>query len=461
MTYRLPAPCATGYTGAVLPAPEPVMPLTLRQFAQCLADSGLMSLAELKAYHESLPADARPRSADDLAQTLIRDRKLTKFQAEQLTQGRFKGLVLGNYALLEKLGQGGMGAVFKAQHRRMERIVAIKVLPSEATKSPEGLRRFHREVRAAAKLIHPHIVTAFDADEADEMHFLVMEYVEGRDLGTVLKENAPLAVDVVVGYILQAARGLAFAHSKGIYHRDIKPANLLLDHTGTVKILDMGLARFEASEHTMTSTEGLTQAGQVMGTVDYMSPEQSADTHSADHRSDIYSLGCTMYRLLTNEPVYSGSTTIRKIMAHRQNPAPSLQKARPEVSAEIDAVFRKMVAKKPADRQQAMTEVINDLESCLADDIHAAPPAGSNANDSALQGFLNQMSNVGRANRGAASQAGRSSIGKAGKTAQQSGPILPPMASPEQQSVANAPPAVMTDSWVKKMSRWFSKKKPK
>jgi len=437
------------------------MPLTLRQFAQCLADSGLMSLAELKAYHEGLPSDSRPRSADDLAQALVRDHKLTRFQAEQLCQGRHKGLVLGNYALLEKLGQGGMGAVFKAQHRRMERIVAIKVLPSEATKSSEGLRRFHREVRAAAKLIHPHIVTAFDADEADDMHFLVMEYVEGRDLGSVLKENAPLAVDVVVGYILQAARGLAFAHSKGIYHRDIKPANLLLDHTGTVKILDMGLARFEASEHTMTGTEGLTQAGQVMGTVDYMSPEQSADTHSADHRSDIYSLGCTMYRLMINEPVYTGSTTIRKIMAHRQNPVPSLRKARPEVSPEIDAVFQKMVAKKPADRQQSMTEVINDLEALLAEDIHAPPRSPASTEDSALQGFLSQMSSVGRASRSGTSQAGRSSIGKVSKPPSSSGPILPPMASPEQQTVADAPPAVLTDSWVKKVSRWLSSKRPK
>src|SRR5262249_10335563 len=151
-----------------------------------------------KAFHESLPADSRPRSSDDLAQALVRDRKLTPFQAEQLCQGRHKGLVLGNYALLEKLGQGGMGAVFKAQHRRMERIVAIKVLPSEATKSAEGARRFHREVRAAAKLIHPHIVTAFDADEADDTHFLVMEYVDGRDLGTVLRDHSPLAIDVVV-----------------------------------------------------------------------------------------------------------------------------------------------------------------------------------------------------------------------------------------------------------------------
>jgi serine/threonine protein kinase len=438
------------------------MPISLRQFAQCLADSGLMSLADLKAYHERLPAEERPKSCEALAQALVRDHKLTPFQADQLCQGRYKGLVLGNYALLEKLGQGGMGAVFKAQHRRMERLVAIKVLPSEATKSSEGLRRFHREVRAAAKLIHPHIVTAFDADEADDMHFLVMEYVEGRDLGSVLKANAPLGVDVVVGYVLQAARGLAYAHSKGIYHRDIKPANLLLDHTGTVKILDMGLARFEASEHTMTSTEGLTQAGQVMGTVDYMSPEQSADTHSADHRSDIYSLGCTMYRLMINEPAYVASTTIRKIMAHRQNPIPSLQKARPEVSPEVDAVFQKMVAKKPADRQQSMTEVIQDLEACLAEDIHSPPRSAASSEDSALQGFLSQMSNVGRNSRSGTNQAGRSSVGKTSKPAPSAaGPIMPPMATTEQPTPIDSPPAPLTDSWVKKVSRWFSGRRTK
>src|SRR5262249_38422027 len=170
---------------------------------------------------------------------------LTKFQAEQVWQGKGKSLVLGNYVLLEKIGQGGMGAVYKAEHRRMKRIVAIKMLPPNLLQNPAAVARFQREVEAAARLRHPHIVAADDADEANGVHFLVMEDGDGRDLSALVKRNGPFPVAQAVHCILQAARGLEFAHKKGIVHRDIKPANLLLDSEGVVKILDMGLARME------------------------------------------------------------------------------------------------------------------------------------------------------------------------------------------------------------------------
>jgi serine/threonine protein kinase len=205
------------------------MPLPLAQFVKHLVDSGLMSSDDVRAIQESLPSDVfSPDDAQAFARELIRRQKLTAFQATAVYQGKQQSLLYGNYVVLDKLGQGGMGMVFKAEHRRMRRIVALKVLSQKGVQSPDAVKRFHREVQAAAKLSHPNIVAAFDADEARGVHFLVMEYVEGRDLANLVKKQGPLSVAQGVDFILQAARGLAYAHSEGVIHRDIKPANLLL-----------------------------------------------------------------------------------------------------------------------------------------------------------------------------------------------------------------------------------------
>jgi serine/threonine protein kinase len=301
-----------------------------------------------------------------LVTVLYRTGKLTKYQVQAVYEGKTKGLVFGQYVVLDKLGAGGMGVVLKAQHRRMKRTVAIKVLSSAAMKQAGTVERFHREAEAAAKLSHPNIVTAYDADEHQGMHYLAMEYVEGKDLATVVKEHGPLPVQQAVECILQAARGLQYAHSRGIVHRDIKPGNLLLDNEGTVKILDMGLARIVGAEAALGGAERLTTTGQVMGTCDYMAPEQSLDTHQADARADIYSLGCTLFRLLTGNPPYRGETFAKLFLMHLESPIPSLCEARPEVPESLDAVFRRMLAKKPEDRYQSMTEVAAELEAVLA-----------------------------------------------------------------------------------------------
>lgn len=257
----------------------------------------------------------------------------------------------GEYTVIERIGTGGMGQVFKALHRRMDRIVALKILPEGSVKSADALARFQQEVRSAAQLIHPNIVTAYDAGEHEGSPFLVMELVEGRDLFRHIQEYGPLPMEKAVDYILQSARGLEYAHRKGIIHRDIKPANLLLGVDGTVKILDMGLASFRpAGDETLA------------GTVDYLAPEQTGEIRRSDQRSDIYSLGCTLFFLLTGKPLYEGKTVIQKVLAHREQPIPSLNT--------LDAVFQKMVAKQPEARYQTMTEIIQALQKSTAPSKH-------------------------------------------------------------------------------------------
>ncbi|HEX4131782.1 MAG TPA: protein kinase [Pirellulales bacterium] len=347
--------------------------MTVKQFVRELTASGLMTADEFTAFEKQLPP--RDQAIDDaagLGKKLVAAGKLTKYQVANVLQGKAKNLVFGEYAVTDRIGAGGMGQVFKAEHRRMRRTVALKILPPSAVKSPEAVKRFEQEVQAAARLEHPNIVTAFDAGEANGVHFLVMQYVEGQDLSSLVKRSGPLSLSQAVDYIAQAARGLAYAHGKGMVHRDIKPANLLLSNEGVVKILDMGLARFDDTppEAPAKSGERMTSAGQVMGTVDYMAPEQAADTQAADARSDIYSLGCTLYRLLAGENPYSGDTIVKTILAHREQPVPALRAKRPEVSETLDAIYQRMIAKRPADRFASAQEVVAALEA-----LHTARPS--------------------------------------------------------------------------------------
>jgi serine/threonine protein kinase/Leucine-rich repeat (LRR) protein len=333
------------------------MAVALEQFVKQLEDSGVISSGRLASY---LPPQAHPKDAQELARELVRQKHLTKFQAQEIYQGRAKSLILGNYTILDRIGAGGMGQVFKAEHRRMKRIVAVKMLPKNVTKDAAAVARFQREVEAAARLSHANIVAAYDADEADGVHFLAMEYVEGSDLSALVKKNGPFPPAKAVNYVLQAARGLEFAHAEGVVHRDIKPANLLLDKKGAVKILDMGLARIDSGGAVAAQAE-LTGTGAVLGTVDYMAPEQALSTKHADARADIYSLGCSLYYLLVGKAIYGGDTLMAKLLAHRESPIPALGAGVPE---QVEAVFQKMVAKTVEDRYQTMSQVVVDLEKC-------------------------------------------------------------------------------------------------
>lgn len=346
------------------------MPLSLDQFATQLVASKLVAADDLRAWVNALPRDRRPRDGEQLARELIRQKWLTSYQATQVYLGKLQNLSLGNYRILDKLGQGGMGLVLKAEHKLLKRLVAIKVLSPGVTKKPLALQRFQREVEAAAKLSHPNIVAAYDADEDNKTRFLVLEYVDGVDLAEVVQQEGPLPVEVALNYLHQVAKGLEYAHQQGVIHRDIKPSNLLLDRTGTVKVLDMGLARLSEDPAPFTARQAeLTDTGIIMGTVDYMSPEQAENTKKADPRSDLYSLGISFFYLLTGRSAYGGETFMERILAHREWPIPSIRAIRSDVSDEVDAVFRKMVAKKPVDRYQSMTELIAALARCMVGEV--------------------------------------------------------------------------------------------
>lgn len=322
---------------------------TKQDFARNLEESGLSNLRELQSI-----------SGPDgnLAQKLVEEGKLTQFQVDALLERRFDDLIMGNYEILDRLGAGGMGAVYKARHRRMKRVVALKVLSKEVAHSDTFLQRFQREVETIARLTHPNVVMAFDADEAPAGPFLVMEFVDGRDLASEVSKLGPLSVADAVDCLLHAARGLEYAHAQGIVHRDIKPANLMRDISGLVKVTDLGLARLNDS-----TSNSLTQAGGIVGTVDFMPPEQAMDSTTIDHRVDIYSLGCTLYFLLTGKPPYEGSSFMAVLLKHREAQVPTLAAARADVPAELDAFFSNMMAKKPGERIATMTQVVKTLES--------------------------------------------------------------------------------------------------
>jgi len=273
------------------------------------------------------------------------------------------------YDVENLIGRGGMGDVYKARHRVMDRTVALKVINRELVRKSGAVDRFQREVKAAARLSHPNIVTAHDAEQAGDTHFLVMEYVDGVDLSRLVKDRGALPIADACDYIRQAAVGLQHAHEQGMVHRDIKPHNLMLTAGGTVKILDFGLASLAPaastdSESTATRTD-LTAAGEIMGTPDFISPEQAQSARDADIRSDIYSLGATLYFLLSGQPPFAEGSVMHKLQSHAQDEPESLDSLRDDVPADVGAFISKVMAKNPDKRFQTPAEVADALESIL------------------------------------------------------------------------------------------------
>jgi serine/threonine-protein kinase len=310
----------------------------------------------------------------EFAEHLIFRGWLTRYQAQKFIEGRGRELMLGSYVILDKIGEGGMGTVYKANQVRLGRVVALKVISTELLENPIALKRFQREAKAAAPLNHPNIVRLYDADQADDRHFLVMEFVEGMDLSNRVRERGRLPADIACSYIRQAALGLQHAHYLGIVHRDIKPENLLVTTAssatpgGIVKILDMGLARATPGSESDSGLTALTQDGTVIGTPDYMSPEQGRNSSTVDGRSDLYSLGCTFYFLLAGQPPFTQGGALEKLMSHQMDSPPHIQLRRPDVPDEVAAILHALLAKRPEERFQSAAALADALAPwCTAD----------------------------------------------------------------------------------------------
>lgn len=332
-------------------------------FMTLLRKSGLMSTAQLGV---ALSLSRDQEVADGLAAELVRQGLLTSWQASQLLKGQ-TGFVLQHYKLLEAIGKGGMGHVFKAIDSRDSSIVAVKVMSRKLSSNQNLVNRFRREIRASSRLNCPWIVRTIDAGRVGKIDFMVMEFVNGDQLDNILQRISTLPASVACEIARQAALGLQHAHEQKMVHRDIKPANLMIDwtsdNTGVVKIMDMGLVRLSEDDEERTA---VTRAGQVMGTPDYMSPEQGWNTASVDIRSDIYSLGCTLFRLLTGKVPFPGENPLQVLMARCSRDVPPASSLRPELAAPIDQLLQKMTRRDPQERFQTPAEVAAALEPFCA-----------------------------------------------------------------------------------------------
>jgi serine/threonine protein kinase len=391
-------------------------------FREALAETNLLEAGQL-AIVDELRADVSDVRL--LAKELIQRQLLTAWQVQMVLKNRAAELLLGSYVLLDMLGEGGMGKVYKARHQLMGRVVALKVIRQERLTNQEAVRRFQREIQAAAQLSHPNVVLAYDADQIGDIHFFAMEYVDGIDLGRLVKDKGPLPIREACDYIRQAAHGLQHAHERGLIHRDIKPTNLLLTMSreetvraalsgviatstasrsgsepipGVVKILDLGLARLQETGDGEAPSR-LTHEGFVIGTPDFLAPEQARNASKVDIRADIYALGGTLFYLLTGQVPYPGGTPTEKLLKHAIDPVPEVQQLRPEAPEEVAALLRRLMAKRPDERFQVPGELAVALEPfCLEPGslrpsgrfrpaAITAPPTATDANPSTASEF--------------------------------------------------------------------------
>ncbi len=319
------------------------------------ADQLARAVAEL----EALRGGALPEDGEALVEHLVARQLITRWQADNLLQGKYKGYFLGKFKLLGLLGSGGMSSVYLAEHTLIRRKQAVKVLPKKRLTDASYLERFKLEALATAALDHPNIVRVYDIDHVGDIHYLVMEYVSGRDLQAIVTGEGPLDFVDAARYVAQTARGLQYAHDAGMIHRDVKPANLMLDDHGCIKILDLGLALFaREGEPSLT----LLHNENVLGTADYLAPEQALSSHDVDSRADIYSLGCTLYFLLTGQPPFPEGTLAQRIAQHQSKTPADIGRRRPDCPARLLSICGKMMQKDPDHRFQHMHEVADALE---------------------------------------------------------------------------------------------------
>jgi serine/threonine protein kinase len=348
---------------------------TSEDFFTVLEKSRLLEAAELDKARQLAGDAGDPTSA---ARLLAKEGLITRWQAGQLLAGR-SAFFLGKYKLIDLLGRGGMGSVFLAEHCTMNRRVALKIIAKHVAQDPDSLKRFLTEARAIAALDHPNIVQAFSVDNEGDRYYIVMEYVAGPDLKRLVEEEGPLDGGRAADYVRQVAEGLAHAHERKIVHCDIKPSNLLVNNQGVVKILDMGLARLTGCDRPRTADgrdreddgaagdNGAGNGGKgdrddaVLGSVDYLAPEQALEGPDFDHRADIYALGCTLYFLLTGRPPFPDGTLAERIMKHQTREPEDVRALKKDAPPELVRICRKMMAKKPEDRYQSAAELARAL----------------------------------------------------------------------------------------------------
>lgn len=334
------------------------------------------ALSKIRAEHDGvLPSDPVA-----LAKALQKQKVVTRWHCEKLLQGKYKGFFLGNHKLLGHIGSGGMSSVYLAEHMKMHDLRAIKVLPQSKLGKSSYLARFQQEAKAIASLNHPNVVRAHDIDNEGNTHYIVMEYVDGDDLQTIVKKKGPLPFDKVADYIAQAAHGLQHAHDIGLIHRDVKPANVLINSKGKVKLLDLGLALFsDDSQASLTMDFN----DKVLGTADYLAPEQALNSHKVDHRADLYGLGCTMYFLLTGQAPFPDGSIAQRIAKHQREMPKEIRKIRPECPGELEGICWKLMQKDAKFRYVSAAQTAEVLENWLAK-YRVQSPVGVGGGNSSL-----------------------------------------------------------------------------
>jgi eukaryotic-like serine/threonine-protein kinase len=336
--------------------------LNVSTFVEIVKRSELVEAKRLEHAFKSVAlTSGNDRTANDVAEQLIVAGLITKWQASQLLKGKYRGFRLGKYTIRRPLGRGGMSVVYEAEHCVLNTRVAIKLLPQARNDIEKSVSRFLAEARAAAKLNHPNIVRVHDCDVIDNRRFMVMDLVNGSNLGEIVEKHGPLGYRNAILMLKQAASGLAHAHEHGVTHRDVKPHNFLVEKGGQLKVADMGLALFEIDVPDRHTQDG----SSVVGTVDYIAPEQAWDSRKVDRRADMYSLGCTLYFMLTGRPPFHSGTMAQRLAKHQTAAPTPLTQIRPDCPPPIWDLCAKMLAKKPQDRVQKMEDVVRVCDQLL------------------------------------------------------------------------------------------------
>jgi serine/threonine protein kinase len=346
-------------------------PKTASEFVQVLEQASLIAPVHLQKIRNQIPEPNTPGfDSKSFAKALVKEGLLTPFQAKRLMAGRREGFFIGKYRLLDILGQGGMGRVYLAEQITMKRAVALKLIRFGEHENPTVLVRFAREARAAAKLCHPNITQAYDFDQAGDYHYIAMEFIEGITIQDWVHKIGVAPWAQTAYYIWQAANALDHAHQAGLVHRDIKPGNLMIDVSGMLKLLDLGLVNIPTDDDSLT----MAQRDLILGTADYVAPEQAVDSHTADIRADLYSLGGVAYYMLTGRPPFEGKSAAQKIIAHQTKDLQPVQETTPDIPKRFADIVHKLMAKKPEDRYQTPAELVHALKSFAQVAARPTPP---------------------------------------------------------------------------------------